>query len=113
MRKFNVTGTCYPEEHYMADISRQVEDACKLVRDNNYFCINRGRQYGKTTTLLQVKRKLEQEGYCVLSLSFEGLDDISYSSTAKMAATFVWLLNDYIESHAEIKICEEVKSNYF
>lgn len=46
-------------------------------------------------------------------LSFEGLDDISYSSTAKMAATFVWLLNDYIESHAEIKICEEVKSNYF
>ncbi len=66
--------------HYMVDISRQVEEAAKLVRRGCYFCINRGRQYGKTTTLAMLKKKLEAEGYAVFSLSFEGLGDRAFRS---------------------------------
>ena len=62
MRTFNTTGKCIPSMHYMVDISRQVEVAAKMVRRGNYFCINRGRQYGKTTTLAMLKKKLEEEG---------------------------------------------------
>ena len=62
MRTFNTTGKCIPSMHYMVDFSRQVEVAAKMVRRGNYFCINRGRQYGKTTTLAMLKKKLEEEG---------------------------------------------------
>ena len=45
-----------------------------------YFCINRGRQYGKTTTLAFLKQHLEAKGYAVLSISFEGLPDSAFES---------------------------------
>ncbi|MCL2026440.1 MAG: hypothetical protein FWG92_06515, partial [Leptospirales bacterium] len=51
MRKFNVTGVCVPEDHYMADTGEKIAKIIKLVNDGNYFSINRARQYGKTTTL--------------------------------------------------------------
>lgn len=66
MKTFNTTGKCIPSMHYMVDISYQVEAAAKLVRRGNYFCINRGRLYGKTTTLALLKKLLEQEGYAVI-----------------------------------------------
>ena len=49
-RRFNITGTCFPDHHYMVDISDRVAQIRRMVDDNTYFCINRGRQYGKTTT---------------------------------------------------------------
>ena len=70
MKTFNTTGKCIPSLHYMVDISHQVEAAAQLVRGGNYFCINRGRQFGKTTTLSVLKNKLDNEGYSVFSLSF-------------------------------------------
>lgn len=45
-----------------------------MVDRRDYFCINRGRQYGKTTTLRFLKKALESE-YTVFSISFEGADD--------------------------------------
>ena len=46
MRRFNTAGTYDPKVHYMVNIDRQVEMAAQLVRQGDYFCINRGRQYG-------------------------------------------------------------------
>ena len=63
MKTFNTTGKCIPSLHYMVDISRQVEAAAQLVRGGNYFCINRGRRFGKTTTLSALKNELDKEGY--------------------------------------------------
>ena len=51
MKRFNTAGTCRPNEHYMVDITERVEIIRKMVAKGEYFCINRGRQYGKTTTL--------------------------------------------------------------
>lgn len=67
-------------QHYMVPIDRQVNAAAKLVEDGMYFCINRGRQYGKTTTLSFLKQHLETKGYAVFSISFEGLSDSAYES---------------------------------
>lgn len=88
--------------HYMVDISRQTEDAAKLVRRGNYFCINRGRQYGKTTTLAELKKKLENEGYAVFSLSFEGLGDTIFESVEKLTSYSLSLMHDAIE-YDEVK----------
>ena len=82
----------------MVRIDRQVNAAARLVEDNMYFCINRGRQYGKTTTLAFLKEHLEKHGYTVFSISFEGLPDsayeslesLLYASVSKMAFPLKW-----------------------
>lgn len=79
---FNVTGICIPEKHYMADISATIKEITEtLVDQGAYFCINRARQYGKTTTLYLLEKKL-RESYIVLSLSFEAADDLFASAYA-------------------------------
>ncbi len=56
-KKFNVTGLCIPEKHYMADLSKRVREIRKMIDAGDYFTINRGRQYGKTTTLAAIAKK--------------------------------------------------------
>lgn len=97
MKVFNTTGKCIPSMHYMVDISRQVEAAAKLVRSGNYFCINRGRQYGKTTTLSLLKKQLEGEGYTVFSLSFEGLGDDALRSYEALLYASLCLMQSKVE----------------
>ena len=58
-KRFCVTGTCIPEKNYMVDISGRID---RIIRDyiekGQYFTINRARQYGKTTTLYLLERRL-------------------------------------------------------
>jgi len=74
MRKFNVTGLCVPGKHYMADTSEKIRQIMAMVEQGDYFTINRGRQYGKTTTLSLLEKGLPKE-YTVIKVSFEGVDD--------------------------------------
>ena len=50
-RKFNVTGSCNQQRHYMVDISDKYDQAFRFIDEGEYFAINRPRQYGKTTLL--------------------------------------------------------------
>ena len=68
MKKFNVTGTCIPEKHYMVDISDKLSQIIGMIENEEYFTINRARQYGKTTTLYQIDRKLRGKYTVLLSL---------------------------------------------
>jgi len=43
-KRFNVTGTCFPDEHYMADISGKLAQVLAMIEDGAYFTINRPRQ---------------------------------------------------------------------
>jgi len=70
MRRFNVTGICVPDMHYMVDISEKIEEIFKLVEEKSYFTINRGRQYGKTTTLGMLEKRMPEEYYCI-SITFQ------------------------------------------
>ena len=72
MRRFNVTGTCVGHKHYMVDISAKLDEIDKLIELEHYLTINRARQYGKTTTLLHLKKRLDaSEEYICASISFE------------------------------------------
>ena len=91
MKTFNTAGTCRPNEHYMVDITERLEIIRKMVAKGDYFCINRGRQYGKTTTLAALADELKND-YCVFSISFEGLDDNAFASASTVCAEFLKLL---------------------
>lgn len=91
MRKFNVTGVCTPKKDYMVDISGKIEQIKTLVDNSCYFTINRARQYGKTTTINELKKHLSDE-YIIISLSFQGLDDESFASVKNFCAAFISLV---------------------
>ena len=84
MKKFNITGTCFPNKHYMVDLTSRVAQIKAMVDDGAYFCINRGRQYGKTTTLHALTVGLASD-YEVYAISFEGLDNASYETERHLA----------------------------
>lgn len=96
MRKFNVTGLCVPEADYMADISGKIKQIKELVDNRSYFTINRARQYGKTTTLVCLERLLKSE-YLVVSISFESIDDESFSSAKAFCHAFMELIHDALD----------------
>ena len=91
MKTFNTTGTCRPNEHYMVDITERLEIIRGMVAQGNYFCVNRGRQYGKTTTLAALADFLQND-YCVFFISFEGLDDFVFKSASTVSAEFLKIL---------------------
>jgi len=88
MKRFNVTGICVPEKHYMVDISGKIAEIKKMVDDESYFTINRARQYGKTTTLHELCKRLPDE-YLAIKISFEGLGDESFASPEQFCPAFV------------------------
>ena len=92
MRKFNVTGTCIPNDHYMVDTINKLQKIKKMIDDREYFTINRGRQYGKTTTLALLEDFLADE-YIVISISFEGIGDIPFENEANFCKTFTKLIS--------------------
>ena len=92
MRKFNVTGTCIPNAHYMVDTTNKLQKIKKMIDDREYFTINRGRQYGKTTTLALLEDFLADE-YTVISISFEGIGDIPFENEANFCQTFTKLIS--------------------
>jgi len=100
-RKFNTTGVCKPEKHYMVDISDRLEEIEKLIGEGAYIAFNRGRQYGKTTTLSLLKKRLETE-YAVFSISFEGMGEEAFADSDSISRTFCGLLYDTI-AYGEIE----------
>lgn len=87
-KEFNVTGTCIPDEHYMVDTSSKLEQIIALIHKGKYFTINRARQYGKTTTLAMLYRRLKDE-CVVIRLSFEGIGEESFADNTAFVRMFV------------------------
>jgi len=74
-RRFNITGVCNPKVHYMVDISGTVDEIIEnYVEEEEYFTMDRARQFGKTTTLEQLCQKLRKD-HIVMYISFESADD--------------------------------------
>ena len=108
MRRFNTAGTCRPNEHYMVDITERLEIIRKMVANGEYFCINRGRQYGKTTTLKAISNTFSDE-YCVFNISFEIISDSTFADEEKLYSMFVWLLAQQFEWVPLAGLDDEVK----
>ena len=95
---FNITGLCFPNEHYMADVSKKLTRAYSMIERGEYFIINRPRQYGKTTTLYCLADELTKSGeYIVFNMSFEGIGSLIFNDETAFAQGFVNLLKVMIE----------------
>lgn len=108
-RRFNTTGSCNPQRHYMV----RLDDRLKKIReyyvdDGSYFVINKGRQYGKTTTLKALENYLSNE-YMVASLDFQqlGTEDFADESTFVRAFTEVLLTALQSSELCDSKILKE------
>ncbi len=92
-KEFNDTGTCIPNRHYMVDTSPKIEKIIELIEKGKYFVINRPRQFGKTTTLSLLTKKLNQRvDYLALSISFEGIGDTPFSSEQAFAPALLKII---------------------
>jgi len=97
MRRFNVTGTCISDEDYMVDITSKLKQIKAMVDDKAYFTINRGRQYGKSTTLFHLRYFLANE-YTVIHLKFEGLGQATFSNEEKFCRAFLEMIEEALEA---------------
>ena len=95
-KEFNITGNCFAEQHYMADVSKKLQQTLNMVTRGKYFIINRPRQYGKTTTLYALAKQLRDTGdYVVLNASFEGVGDAIFEKEEVFAKGFVQIIAKY------------------
>lgn len=91
-RYFNTEGRCKHKEHYMVNLDSRLNRIKKLFVDRGkYFAINRGRQYGKTTTLMALAEYLQAD-YFVLAMDFQLIGTEEFANTAVFVRAFVRLL---------------------
>ena len=96
-KKFNITGSCNPEWHYMVDTEKRFKAVEELIDMGEYFTINRARQYGKTTMLDMIWRRMADR-YLIIDCSFEGVDDSAFTSHAAFVKMFANQMTDRLES---------------
>ena len=104
-RRFNVTGSCNPQWHYMVRLDERVKRIKEDYVDyGSYFVINRGRQYGKTTTLRALAKYLEEE-YLVFSLDFQQMGTKTFADETAFSRGFLdRLLAELRKADTEDKI---------
>ena len=88
MKRFTTTGSCNPKKHYMVDISEKLEQIKILIENEEYFVINRPRQYGKTTMISALKRELLDK-YLIISISFEKFGNVAFSNEEIFCSKFL------------------------
>ena len=86
-RYFNTQGVCRPDEHYMVNMDERLLEIKKLIDRRKYFSINRGRQYGKTTTLFALEKYLKED-YTVISIDFQFFTQESFQDEASFSRIF-------------------------
>lgn len=87
-KTFNTTGICFPAKHYMVDLSGRLEQIARMVDAGRYFCINRARQYGKSTIIYGLSRLLA-ERYMVFSLSFQRMSAAKFRDEDTFCRAFI------------------------
>jgi len=108
MRYFNVTGTCVKHRHYMADTSNKLDQMIKLIEQEHYFTINRPRQYGKTTALSLLCKRLEND-YTVLNISLEKVGQESFVDTQAFCGMFYRIVKRVLKRLKEDVLLERLE----
>ncbi len=93
-RRFNVTGSCSLQRHYMV----RLDDRLKKIKKNfvdygSYFVINRGRQYGKTTTLMALEDYL-RDSYTVIAMDFQMMSTSNFADESTFVIAFIEYMED-------------------
>ncbi len=102
-KRFNTTGACFPDRHYMVDMAEKVEQTMKMVNRGAYFVIHRPRQYAKTTLLGILENRIESEGKIAIFISFQNLGNESFESERHFCDSFIELIGNSIAGrHREL-----------
>jgi hypothetical protein len=80
----------------MVDTESRFKAVEKMIDSGAYFTINRARQYGKTTMLNMIWRKLSNS-YLIIDSSFEGVGDSPFESEKSFAHLFVSLMKEALQ----------------
>ncbi|MGL5751102.1 MAG: AAA family ATPase [Paraclostridium sp.] len=108
MKRFNTTGICIPKKHYMVNIENKLNEIEKMIDRGDYFIINRPRQYGKTTTMYLLSKKLEDK-YLIIKISFEGIGDDIFKDEQVFSNEIMNIFADSLEFTDEEKY-EELRN---
>lgn len=99
-KRFNITGCCYPDKHFMVDISEKLVEIKRLVDAGEYFVINKARQYGKTTTLKMLRSYLGS-AYVILSLDFQSIGAGDFQDEYRFSKVLAEMLLQAIHFHGK------------
>ena len=61
MRKFNVTGICVPDMHYMVDISGKIEQIFRLMEEKAYFIIDKANEASNNSLFVRFLKMLRDK----------------------------------------------------
>jgi hypothetical protein len=101
-RYFNTEGRCKPDIHYMVRLDDRLDKIKRLYIDQGkYFIINRGRQYGKTTTLMALAEYLKDD-YTVLPMDFQLMSSANFSDESAFVISFIEYLEDLVSERKEL-----------
>lgn len=107
-RYFNTEGLCKPNEHYMVRLDDRLEKIKSLFVDRGkYFIINRGRQYGKTTTLRALAEYLKDD-YLVVSMDFQMMSTASFENEKKFVNAFVRYFVKAVKEKKDTSVLKEL-----
>lgn len=96
MRYFNTEGWCRPDRHYMVQLDERLDKIKRMYIDREkYFVINRGRQYGKTTTLKALADYLKDD-YVVIAMDFQLMSTSNFADEETFVAKFAAYLEDLL-----------------
>ena len=107
-RYFNVTGCCNPQEHYMVNLDSRLAQIKKMVDRGQYFSINKGRQYGKTTILKALREYLKND-YVVISMDFQFVSTSEFATENSFVKAFARLLWSRYHREMPNEIEEQIK----
>ena len=84
MKRFNTTGPCFPDEHYMMPALDRLPGVRELVARGDYFVVHAPRQTGKTTALQALVSEINAKGdmfalYCTLE-SLQNATDVQMAN---------------------------------
>ena len=109
-RYFNTEGLCDPAVHYMVRLDDRLNRIKQSFIDRGkYFVINRGRQYGKTTTIKALAEYLRPD-YLVISMDFQEIGTDEFRNEAAFSRAFAEILTElfqreYGETQTEAAAC--------
>ena len=107
-RYFNITGCCNPQEHYMVNLDSRLAQIKKMVDKGQYFSINKGRQYGKTTILKALREYLKND-YVVISMDFQFVSTSEFATENSFVKAFARLLWSRYHREMPNEIEEQIK----
>lgn len=101
MRYFNTEGRCKPDEHYMVRLDERLDKIKhRFIDRGKYFIINRGRQYGKTTTLMALAEYLKAE-YIIFPMDFQLMSSVNFADEQTFVIKFIQYMEDLFSRRRE------------